>query len=82
MSEKMLENLILGLVAKELKDEIQGGRQVRLANRITHAIQKHNIESLSEQLHAFNAWLNDSHHSFKIPDMILEDYIRYGSVTP
>jgi hypothetical protein len=32
----------------------------------------------SEQLTAFNEWLDDNHHSFKIPDMILQDYIRWG----
>jgi uncharacterized transporter YbjL len=31
----------------------------------------------SEQLTAFNEWLGDNHQSFKIPDMIVQDYIRY-----
>jgi uncharacterized transporter YbjL len=32
----------------------------------------------SEQLTAFNEWLGDNHQSFKIPDMVVQDYIRYG----
>jgi len=34
----------------------------------------------SEVLTAFNEWIDENHHSFKIPDMILQDYIRYGEV--
>ncbi len=30
----------------------------------------------SEQLTAFNEWLDDNHHSFKIPDIVIQDYIQ------
>jgi len=48
--ENMLENLILGHIAKELKDEIQIGRQVNLAKTIMQALRIHDVVGRSEQL--------------------------------
>jgi hypothetical protein len=50
ISEEMLENLILGHIAKELKDEIQIGRQVNLAKAIMQALRIHDVVERSEQL--------------------------------
>jgi hypothetical protein len=49
ISEDMLENLILGHIAKELKDEIQIGRQVSLAKTIMQALRIHDVVGRSEQ---------------------------------
>lgn len=43
-----------------------------------NSVDLDDVVGRSEQLTAFNEWLDDNHHSFKIPDMILQDYIRYG----
>jgi hypothetical protein len=50
ISEEMLENLILGHIAKELKDEIAIGRQVKLAKTIMQALRIHDVVGRSEQL--------------------------------
>lgn len=53
MTEEMLENMILGHIAKELKDEIQIGRQVTLAKTIMQALRIHDVVGRSELLSAF-----------------------------
>lgn len=50
MTEKTLETIILGHIAKELKDEIQIGRQVNLAKTIMQALRIHDVVGQSEQL--------------------------------
>lgn len=50
MTEETLETLILGHIAKELKDEIQIGRQVNLAKTIMQALRIHDVVGRSEQL--------------------------------
>jgi hypothetical protein len=50
MTEENLETIILGHIAKELKDEIQIGRQVNLAKTIMQALRKHEVVGRSEQL--------------------------------
>ena len=46
--------------------------------RQVRALRHSGVVGRSEQLTAFNEWLDDNHHSFKIPDMILDEYIRWG----
>ncbi len=48
MTEETLETIILGHIAKELKDEIQIGRQVNLAKTIMQALRMHNVVWRSE----------------------------------
>lgn len=48
------------------------------AKALKELLVLYDVVGRSEQLTAFNEWLDDNHHSFKIPDMILQDYIRYG----
>jgi hypothetical protein len=43
MTEETLETIILGHIAKELKDEIQIGRQVNLAKTIMQALRIHDV---------------------------------------
>jgi len=50
MTEETLETIILGHIAKELKDEIQIGRQVNLAKTIMQALRIHDVIGQSEQL--------------------------------
>ena len=50
MTEETLETIILGHIAKELKDEIQIGRQVNLAKTIIQALRIHDVVGRSEQL--------------------------------
>ena len=50
MTEETLEIIILGHIAKELKDEIQIGRQVNLAKTIMQALRIHDVVGRSEQL--------------------------------
>ncbi len=57
MTEETLETIILGHLAKELKDEIQIGRQVNLAKTIMQALRRHDVVGRSEQLKAFADWL-------------------------
>lgn len=45
MTEETLETIILGHIAKELKDEIQIGRQVNLAKTIMQALRIHNVSN-------------------------------------
>jgi len=49
MTEETLETIILGHIAKELKDEIQIGRQVNLAKTIMQALRIHAVVGQSEQ---------------------------------
>lgn len=51
ITEEMLENLILGHIAKELKDEIQIGRQVNLAKTIMQALRIHDVVGRSKQFY-------------------------------
>ena len=51
MTEENLETLILGHIAKELKDEIQIGRQVNLAKTIMQALRIHDVVGRSEQFY-------------------------------
>ncbi len=46
MTEETLETIILGHIAKELKDEIQIGRQVNLAKTIMQALHIHDVSGL------------------------------------
>lgn len=51
-----------------------------LANVLAdHVIKKscdlYDVTHQNELLSAFNEWLNDNHRSFRIPDMIIQDYI-------
>lgn len=50
MTEETLETIVLGHIAKELKDEIQIGRQVNLAKTIMQALRVHDVNGRSEQL--------------------------------
>ena len=50
MTEETLETVILGHIAKELKDDIQIGRQVNLAKTIMQALRVHDVVGRSEQL--------------------------------
>lgn len=50
MTEETLETIILGHIAKELKDEIKIGRQVKLAKTIIQALRIHGFVEQSEQL--------------------------------
>ncbi len=50
MTEETLETILLGHIAKELKDEIVIGRQVRLAKTIIQALRIHDVVGRSEQL--------------------------------
>ncbi len=43
MTEETLETIILGHIAKELKDEIQIGRQVNLAKTIMQTLRIHDV---------------------------------------
>lgn len=52
MTEETLETIILGHIAKELKDEIQIGRQVNLSKTIMQALRIHGVVGRSEQLKA------------------------------
>ncbi len=47
MTEETLETIILGHIAKELKDEIQIGRQVSLTKTIMQSLRIHDIKALS-----------------------------------
>lgn len=49
MTEETLETIILGHIAKELKDEIAIGRQVNLAKAIMQALRIHDVVGRSEQ---------------------------------
>lgn len=49
MTEETLETIILGHIAKELKDEIQIGRQVNLSKTIMQALRIHGVVGRSEQ---------------------------------
>jgi hypothetical protein len=49
MTEEILEEILLGHIAKELKDEIQIGRQVNLAKTIMQALRIHDVVGRSEQ---------------------------------
>jgi hypothetical protein len=49
MTEETLETIILGHIAKELKDEIQIGRQSNLAKTITQALRIPDVVGRSEQ---------------------------------
>jgi hypothetical protein len=49
MTEETLETIILGHIAKELKDEIAVGRQVNLAKTIIQALRIHDVVGRSEQ---------------------------------
>ena len=60
MTEETLETIILGHIAKELKDEIQIGRQVNLAKTIMQALRIHDVVGRSEQcLHTERVWTID-----------------------
>lgn len=50
MTEETIETIILGHITKELKDEIQIGRQVTLAKTIMQALRIHGVVGQSEQL--------------------------------
>lgn len=50
MVEETLELLILGHIAKELKDEIQSDRQVKLAKTITQALHIHDVVGRQSRL--------------------------------
>jgi len=39
-------------------------------------LEQNNINLLENIVTEFNEWLDDNHTSFKIPDMILQDYIK------
>ena len=39
-------------------------------------LEQNNINLLEKHLTEFSEWLDDNHTSFKIPDMILQDYIQ------
>lgn len=64
MTEEILETIILGHIAKELKDEIQIGRQVNIAKTIIQALRMHYVVERSERLvcdyklshDAFKSW--------------------------
>lgn len=43
MTEETLETIILGHIAKELKDEIQIGRQAKLAKTIMQTLRIHDV---------------------------------------
>lgn len=43
MTEETLETIILGHIARELKDEIQVGRQVKLAETIMQALRTQDV---------------------------------------
>lgn len=64
MTEETLEMIILGHIAKELKDEIQIGRQVTLAKTIMQALRIHGVVGQSEQLpceHPYHSIVGEEH---------------------
>lgn len=72
MTEETLETIILGHIAKELKDEIQIGRQVNLAKTIMQALRIHDVVRQSELLTDFMKWENRTHN---IPNYIINDVV-------
>jgi hypothetical protein len=60
MTEETLETIILGHIAKELKDEIQIGRQVNLAKTIMQALRIHDVSNRRELLCAFFKYFRDN----------------------
>lgn len=50
MTEETLEMIILGHITKELKNEIEIGRQVNIAKTIMQALRIHDVVGQSEQL--------------------------------
>jgi hypothetical protein len=77
MTEEILEEILLGHIAKELKDEIAIGRQVNLAKTIMQALHIHGVVGRSKQLAVLVEWLKD-HYSIDIPDRVIEEYKRYN----
>jgi hypothetical protein len=51
MTKDALEMILLGHIAKELKDEIAIGRQVNLAKTIMQALRIHDVLGRSEQFY-------------------------------
>lgn len=72
MTEETLETIILGHIAKELKDEIQIGRQVNLAKTIMQALRIHDVVGQSELLTDFMKWENRTHN---IPNHIINNVV-------
>ncbi|MBP8981476.1 MAG: hypothetical protein KBG19_00395 [Bacteroidales bacterium] len=64
MTEETLETIILGHIAKELKDEIQIGRQVNLAKTIMQALRIHDVVRRSEQLVCDEKPFDQQHGSY------------------
>lgn len=77
MTEETLENLILGHIAKELKDEIQIGRQVNLAKTIMQALRIYADVGRSEQLKAFADWLQSdtANLNYDFRDLV-DEYLK------
>lgn len=68
MTEETLETIILGHIAKELKDEIQIGRQINLAKAITQALHIHDVVGQSEQLLCGHKQVELVRHAAKCKD--------------
>ena len=54
MTKDALEMILLGHIAKELKDEIAIGRQVNLAKTIMQALRIHDVVWRSDKLNAIS----------------------------
>lgn len=50
MAEEILEKIILGLIATEIKEDIHIGRQVNLAKTIIQTLRTHDVIGKSEQM--------------------------------
>ncbi len=73
MTEETLETIILGHIAKELKDEIQIGRQVNLAKTIMQALRIHDVVGRSEQ--CCNKCGSEYYHTYKCTNTLCENCI-------
>jgi hypothetical protein len=62
MTEETLETILLGHIAKELKDEIAIGRQVNLTKTIMQALRIHDVVGRSELLLAFTEFIKKHNH--------------------
>ena len=78
MTKETLETIILGHIAKELKDEIQIGRQVNLAKTIMQALRIHDVVGQSEQLKSFADWRDENedwiNHNCKDNNDVIKAY--------
>ena len=69
--------------SKEILDDYTGCFDVCLKRGCEQcsyimAMEEYAQQRVNNQVIALNKWLDENHTSFKIPDIILQDYIKYG----